>query len=466
MSLELTTVSAARLADLIRRREVSPVEAAAAYLRRVESLNPGLNAVVTLAPDVLERARAAERELMRGAAGGVLHGVPVTVKDTIDVGGLRATAGSAARARRVAERDAGAVARLRAAGAVVLGKTNCSEMALDYTTDNPVFGRTLNPHDPAYTPGGSSGGCAAAVAACLTAGSLGSDLAGSVRIPAHFCGVAALRPTADRVPRDGHCPPVTGAYTLGASLGPLARGVEDLRLFFGALSLAPPAEAITLRGLRAAWYADRGEARVTGETRAAVRDAAAALAGAGLEVSEERPPGVERATELWLALFSGATRQFLRAAYAGREREAGPAARALLEREANPSAAGDFAKALERRDLLRAELLRWMEATPLFVAPVGAVPAFRHEEARRVEVGGRSVPVFRAFGHAQACNVFDLPAACVPAGRTREGLPVGVQIVGRPFEEELVLAAAAAVERALGGWRPPATLPHGGPNRV
>lgn len=474
MNEELTSLSAAQLAGAIRRRDVSPVEAAEAYLRRIERLNPSLNAVVTPAPDVLERAREAEAALAGGAAVGPLHGLPLTVKDTIEVGGLRAAAGSRVRAGFVPERDASAVARLRAAGAVILGKTNCSELALDYTAENPVFGRTLNPHDAARTPGGSSGGCAAAVAARLSAGSLGSDLAGSIRIPAHFCGVAGLRPTAGRVPRDGNCLPVVGPYTLGASLGPLARNVEDLRLLYDVLSAAAGtrrtnSEAFDLAGLSFAWDEGGGEVAATEETREAVRRVVGALEGAGLRGSEAQPPGYEDATARWLALFSGATHRFLRATYEGREGEAGPAAAALLARAAEDEsrAAEDFLRAWEARDRLRLELLRWMERTPLFVAPVGAVPAFRHEESRRVEVSGRGVSTFKAFGPAQFCNVFDLPAVCVPIGRTREGLPVGVQLVGRPFEETFVLAAAALVERALGGFRPPPeTLPHAGPYQV
>jgi len=467
MSDELTTSSASRLAELIRRREVSPVEAAEAYVRRVEGVNPALNAVVALAPDILERAREAERELMRGTRVGPLLGVPLTVKETIDARGLRATAGSKARAGRVAETDAAAVARLRDAGAVVLGKTNCAELGLEYVSDNPVYGRTLNPHDHARTPGGSSGGCAAAVAAGLAAASLGSDLSGSVRIPAHFCGVLALRPTAARIPADGHWPPVTGPYALGGGLGPLARSVKDLALLFEVLAGRPADTACDLRGLRFAWFEDDGETPVTDETREAVRAAAEALDAAGLAGAKARPPHAGQATELWLSLFSHATGRFLRAAYAGREEEAGPPARLLLERaRADAGAAEEFLDAWERRDRLRAELLGWMGERPLVVAPVGAVPAFLHEEARRVEVGGRALPTFRAFGPAQFCNVFDLPAACVPAGRTRGGLPVGVQLVGRPFEEGLVLAAAAVVERALGGWQPPPTLPHGGPHQL
>jgi amidase len=460
----LTRLSAVEVAGLIRARGVSPVEVVEAYLRRIESVNPTLNAVVTLAPDALERAREAEAAVVRGETVGSLHGVPVTVKDTIDVRALHTTCGSRVRAECVAEEDALAVARLRAAGAVILGKTNCPEFALDYTSENPVFGRANNPHDLERTPGGSSGGCAAAVAACMTAGSLGSDLAGSIRIPAHFCGVAGLKPTAGRVPRGGHIPPMSGLHSLGATLGPLARTVEDLRLFYGVLSGvndgvgtgASDARGM-LKGMRVAFYTDDGASLVSSETRAIVKDAARALTDAGLDVVEEVPPGVGEATGLWLSLFKHATQRLVRAAYAGREEEAGRAARVMLERAGRwgePSLEKVLA-AWEERDRVRETLLRWMERTPLFVAPVGAIPAFRHEEFGRVEVEGRSTPTFRAFSHAHAANVFDLPAASVPVGRTAAGLPIGVQVVGRPHEEWRVLAAARVLEETLGGWQPP-----------
>ena len=473
LSEELTRWSAARLAALIREREASPVEVVEAHLRRVERLNPRLNAVVTLAPDALERAREAEASVGSGALDKPLLGVPVTVKDTIAVAGLPATSGSKARAGYVPATDAQAVGLLKEAGAIVIGKTNTSELALDYTADNTLFGRANNPHDPARTPGGSSGGCAAAVAACLTAASVGSDLAGSIRIPAHFCGVAGLKPTAGRVDGTGHFPSMSPPYDRAASLGPLARTVEDLGLLFGVLSgdaFELDAERLAgrrrearagLKGLRAAWYAEDGNVPVTPETVDALKGAAEALRFAGLTLEEARPPGVERATELWLSLFSRATREMVAGVYEGREEDAGPTARALLRRaaESKPSERADERRAWAERDRLRAELLRWMERTPILVAPVGAAPAFRHEEARRMEVCGQTLSTFRAFGYAQAFNVFDLPAACVPAGRTREGLPVGVQLVGRPNEEETVLAAARVVEEALGGWQPPPEIP-------
>jgi amidase len=470
-----------------------------AHLRRAEALNPILNALVTFAPDALEQARAAERMLMSGDALPPLHGLPLTIKDTIATANLRTTSGSRARADHVPTEDAPAVALLRAAGAIVFAKTNASELALDYTADNPLFGRTNNPHDLARTPGGSSGGCAAAVSARLSPASLGSDLVGSIRIPAHFCGVAGLFPTPGRVSASGHFPPTDGALARGASLGPLARSVDDLALLFEVLArgddsrnsahASEPTRAnestrtgesahanevgqliseTQLRGLRVACYTDDGIVPLTAETTRAFEAAASALSAAGLEMIFARPPELLRATELWLALFSHDVGKVVRAEYAGREELAGAAVRALLRREAEATAAAPVVAAGERFDAwaerarLRAALLERMRETPLLLAPVGAVPAFTHG-ARKVAIGDREFNTFRAFSYAQACNVFALPAACVPAGRSREGLPIGVQIIGRPFQEQLVLAAARVIETALGGWQPPAdALPSGG----
>lgn len=471
LSDELTRQSATRIVELIRRREVSPVEVVAAHLARAANVNARLNAVVTFAPDAIERAREAESAVVRGHELPLLHGLPVTIKDTFDTHALRTTRGSRASAERVPTEDAAAVARLRAAGAIILGKTNAPELALDYTAENEVFGRTLNPHELTRTPGGSSGGCAAAVASCLTPASIGSDLAGSIRIPAHFCGVAGLRPTAGRVPGAGHAPPVTGFHSLGASVGPLARAVSDLRLVYGALAGqgAGVAADEELRGVRVAWYAFDGTLKPMDEIVAAVSRAAGALASAGLTVVAEKPPHVERATDVWLSLFEYQTQRYVRSVYAGHEDLAGRAARVILERGQRwgEPPLEELVAAWETRDALRAELLGWMERTPLFVAPVGAVAAFRHDEYGKVELRGERVSTFRAMGYAHAANVFDLPAVCVPAGRTREGLPVGVQIVGRPFEEDRVLAAARVVEEALGGWQPPRIeLSNAGDNRL
>jgi amidase len=392
------------------------------------------------------------------------------VKDTIDTEGLRTTSGSRLRKNYIPDRDATTVARLKAAGAIILGKTNAPEMAIAYETNNPVFGRTNNPHNVQMTPGGSSGGEAAAIAACLSPAGIGSDLSGSIRVPAHFCGIVGLKPTTGRVPMDGHTPSATGLLSLGACIGPMARTVADLALLFKVIADPPPSGltdrasslaegTAALRGLQVAWYADDGIAPVTDQTRNAVAAAAKALGDADLEVSEAKPPGISRGTSLWIDLFSGAVTEQLREFYRGREDEAGPQVSPYLcdrEDEANLEGkinkAERVAAAVLEREQWREDLLQWMETTPLILAPVGATPAFEHG-AQRVEVNGQSISVFRAFGYSQTFNVFGLPSVVVPAGRTAEGLPIGVQIVGRPFEEQTVLAAAAVIEEALGGWQ-------------
>jgi len=473
LSEELATKSATELAALIRSRVVSPVEVLEAHLRRIERLNPQLNAIVTLAPDALDRARAAESALTTGGEIGTLHGVPLTVKDTIETEGVRTTSGSRLLTEHIPVRDAAVVARLKSAGAIVCGKTNTPEMAAYYECDNPVFKRTNNPYDLSRTSGGSSGGEAAAIAACLSPGGIGSDLAGSIRLPAHFCGIAGLKPTMGRVSMDGHIPAATGPLSLGACIGPMARSVADLSLLFGVMADAAPSEisgqdasldrdTAGLQGLRVAWYTDDGVAPVTRETRDAVVAAAKAFSDRGLEVDEAKPPGVADGFRLWIELFARAVTAQLREFYRGKEDQAGPQVAAMLGKfdqrtdlNDRVSEAEKLAGAVVERERLREELLRWMKTRPLILTPVGSTPAFEHG-ARRVEVSGESISVWRAFSYSQTFNVFGLPSVSVPTGRSAKGLPIGVQIVGRPFAERTVLAAAEILEQSLGGWqRPP-----------
>jgi Asp-tRNA(Asn)/Glu-tRNA(Gln) amidotransferase A subunit family amidase len=460
-------MSASELVALIRSRAVSPVEVVEAHLRRIEEVNPSLNAIVTLADDAIDAARLREVELMQAKDVGPLHGLPVTVKDTIDTAGLRTTSGSRIRAQHIPKSDAIAVASLKAAGAIILGKTNVPEMAIPYESDNPVFGRTNNPHDLKRTAGGSSGGEAAAIAAGLSPAGLGSDLSGSIRVPAHFCGIAGLKPTVGRVPMDGHTPAVSGVVSLGAGIGPMARRVEDLALLFKALAEPTQFETaqsktmavdwVSLRGLRIACYADDGVTPVANEVRGAVKTAAEALAGAGLELIEAVPPGVSKGAQLWIDLFANAANSEIAALYRGREDEAGPQVARLLpdakqvpaEFEGKVETAERLAGAVMERESLREELLVWMKKTPLILAPVGATAAFAHG-AQSVDVDGKSISVFRAFRYSQTFNVLGFPSVAVPVGRTASGLPIGVQVVGRPFEEHLVLAAAVIIQEAFG----------------
>src|SRR5690349_1026865 len=362
------------IARLIREREVSPVEVAKAHLKQIARLNPELNAIVTIAPDVIERARAAEAAVLRGVSLGALHGVPLTIKDTIETAGIRTTSGSKMRVDYVPQTDAPAVARLKAAGAIILGKSNAAEMAMDYTADNPVFGRTNHPLNRDLTPGGSSGGEAVAIATHMSPGGLGSDLAGSVRIPAHFCGICGLKPTTGRVPGELQFPPSIGPYSLGVELG----------------------------------------------------------------------------NDLWLKLFSRASVVQLRGVYKGRESEGGSfVSWRLGTADDTPAPALDeYIAYWMERDRLREELVQWMESTPIIIAPVGATPAYPHDTLK-VTTNHRTFGTFKAFSYAQTFSVFNLPVVTIPAGKSAEGLPIGVQIAGGPFTEELILAAAEVVEAAL-----------------
>lgn len=473
MADNLTNKSATELVALIRSRAVSPVEIVEGHLRRIEQVNPGLNAIVTVADDAIDQARKAEAELLAQENVGPLHGLPVTVKDTIDTAGLRTTYGSRLFATNIPSHDAPAVARLKAAGAIILGKTNTPEMAIPYETDNPVFGRTNNPHARQLTPGGSSGGEAAAIAACLSPAGLGSDLSGSIRVPAHFCGIAGLKPTTGRVPMQGHVPAPAGPLSLGACIGPMGRTVEDLALLFTVLadptqfeltqfSRESPADSgiDELRGLRVGWYTDDGVAPVTNEIHDAVESAARALSDAGLEVTQSTPPGISQGARLWVELFATAARNEIAALYRGREDNAGVQVAELLHRsqggrrdfEDKIKAAERLADAVLEREKIREELLEWMKTTPLILAPVGATSAFEHGAAR-VEVAGQSISVFRAFSYCQTFNVIGFPSVAVPAGRSEGGLPIGVQIIGRPFEERALLAAASVIEAALDDWQ-------------
>jgi Asp-tRNA(Asn)/Glu-tRNA(Gln) amidotransferase A subunit family amidase len=440
------------LAQMIRSKEVSPVEVVEAHLQQLEKLNPRLNAIVTLAPDVLDQARRAEREL----TDRPLHGVPLTIKDTIETAGLLSTSGSRRCAAYVPKRDAPVVARLKDAGAIILGKTNTSEMAMDYTGDNPVFGRTNNPHDLSKTPGGSSAGEAVAIATCMSPGGIGSDLAGSIRVPAHFCGIAGLKPATGHVPRGGQVPSSSGPYSLGSVIGPMARSVSDLDLLYGVLTEHPTTAPVDLKRLAVGWYTDDGVTPVTEETKEAVRATARALADAGLTVIEKRPPHVDRGYELWLKLFSRASVVRLRSVYQGYEHEAGPFVSWRLKTADStpPPSLDDYIAGWMERDRLRDELLDWLVDTPLIIAPVGATPAYAHDTLK-VTVDGSTFGNFKAFSYVHAFNVFDLPVVTVPAGVSNEGLPIGVQIVGRPCDEQRLLAAARIVEKALGGWRKP-----------
>jgi amidase len=461
--------SAREIAAAIRRKEISPVAVARAHLERVERLNPKLNAFVDYQPEaVLAQARAAEAAIMQGDVGP-LHGVPLSIKSAIDVAGHRCEAGSCLRAGYIAAADAPLVARLRAAGAVILGVTNTPELLMAWESDNLLYGRTNNPWDLTRTAGGSSGGEAAAIAAGLSAGGVGSDGGGSIRVPAHFCGVCGLKPTPGRIPSTGHYPKAGGPFALIGVVGPIARTVEDLRTMFAVMAgwddvdpCAAPVEVreiddAAVRTINIGFFEDDARTPVTRETRAAVRRAAALLSGGGLRVDQFRPEGLEEACQLWWEFFGRAGGMILEPMVRGRESKVSPILREFMgwtdavERHTGES----LLAAWLERDAVREKILVQMRKYPVLICPTAAIPAFRHGE-REWQVDGKTVKYLDAWSYCEWWNLLGFPAVIVPMGYSEQGLPIGVQIVGRPWEEEVVLAVAARLERERGpGCTPP-----------
>ena len=432
------------MASLVREGRLSPVELVDAHLREIENRNPALNAFVTvLADSARQEARAKEAAVVRGEPLGLLHGVPVTVKDSFDVEGLPTRAGSRLRTGHPAARDATAVARLRAQGAIVIGKTNTPELLASYETDNLITGRTNHPRDPERTPGGSSGGEAAAIAAFCSAGGIGSDGGGSIRVPAHFCGIAGLKPTPGRISGAGHFPSLGYPMGLTTAVGPMARGVSDLRLLFSALAgydaQDPFSVPVALRpakseGVRIGVWEQFYDVPVDAEIRAAVR-----AAGEHLRAESFAPRGLERAPNVWAFLFNRWPSTAVRELVEGRESEAHWT---LLESlGATEPTAAQVLTNLASRDAMRASLLRQMEGFGALLMPVCGVTAFRHRQ-RQWEIDGQEVGLFQAMMPAVLANVLGLPAVAVPVALSREGMPIGVQLLGRPFEDELLLDLA------------------------
>ena len=462
----LTYRSAVEMARMIRDKKISPVELVQAHLDRIERLNPQLNAFVSVdSVRALEAARKAEAAVMQGAALGPLHGVPVTIKSSIDVAGLRCETGSKLRAGHIAEADAPLVARLKAAGAIVLGNTNVPEMLMAFETDNLLYGRTNSPWDLERTPGGSSGGEAAAIAAGCSAGGVGSDGAGSVRVPAHFSGICGLKPTPGRIPATGHYPPSLGPFALLGVVGPLARTVADLQLLFEAIAGPDKGDACAapvplrrlsdaeVRKIRIGYFEDDGRTPVTPETRAAVRTAAEALKQQGFEVEPFRPEGLERARQLLWLFFGFGARMLLGKEFEGRASNQVPA---LMQYalQAPLLTAEELLNAWMERDQLVIGLAEQMEKFPVLLCPVCAVPAFRHGE-RAWTINGQSISYLDAMSYTPWFNLLGNPGVVVPVGRSPEGLPIGVQVVARLHEEEVALAVAAQIEQAGGGWQAP-----------
>ena len=462
---ELLRLSAIQQANLIRTRNISSVELVQAHLEQISKVNPQINAaVVVLENSAMAEARAADQTLAcDGSTAGPLHGVPFSIKDSIEVAGTICTAGTVGRAAAPpSAEDAPLVARLRNAGAIPIAKTNLPDLLFAFESDNLLFGRTNNPYDLTRTPGGSSGGEAGLIAACGSPIGLGSDAAGSVRVPAAFCGIASIKPTSGRLPRTGHFPPAGGWIERLWQIGPMARHVEDLGVMMCllassddsdptavAMPFADPAH-VDLSKLRLAFYTDNGYAPTGPEVAYAIRTAATSLSDIVKFVREDRPVVLGCAYDLEMKLLGA---------------DGGDSLRRYLEHlgsiELHPLLTGWLEKLEPYRtdlagfqgywgelDRYEAEMFAFLRNYDAILCPVYTQPALPH---------GASIidRNFRGFSHTMAYNLTGWPAAVVRCGESSSGLPIGVQIVAKPWREDVALAVACALEKAFGGWKAP-----------
>jgi Asp-tRNA(Asn)/Glu-tRNA(Gln) amidotransferase A subunit family amidase len=465
----ITTLPAVELLSMLRQSSISPLELAEEFIREVERVNPSLNAIVDFDAD---RVRRQAKALTQAAPlRGPLHGLPVTVKSSISAAGYRCEIGSTLNRGSIPEQDAPVVARLRAAGAIILGTTNCPEFLMAYETDNLLYGATNNPWDLTRNPGGSSGGEASAIAAGLSAGGLGSDSGGSVREPAHFTGICSLKPTSGRIPGRGHLPPCVGPFSILGAIGPMARTIADVTLFFQALSgqdpidpNSPPVPLRTphfsdLRQIPIGFFEDDGLTPVTDATRQAVQSAAQSLRKQGFRVEPFRPAHLETARRLWWKFFVRAGAMFYAPVIEGHESQLSPTFRDFLNiAHAEPTLSGtELLNAWAECDQVREKLLTEMQQYPILLCPVCSIPAFHHGE-RQWQVQNQTVTYLDAMRYTQWFNLLAAPAAVVPVTRSPEGLPIGVQLAGLPYTDETVLAIANLLDQEFGYQAPPLAL--------
>ncbi len=453
--------SAARLAFSLRARELSSREIVDACLARIDEVNPDINAVVQLVP---ERARAEADELDRLAADGQfrgpLHGVPITIKDSFDTEGIVSTGGTLGRRDYLPAQDAPVVARLRAAGAVLLGKTNTPELTLSGETNNLIYGRSCNPFDTSRSPGGSSGGSAAIIACAGSALELGSDTGGSIREPAHLCGIAGIKPTAGRTSRSGHIVPFGGVLDSLTQIGPMARYVEDLALALPIICgpdgrdpavvpvpLGDPA-ALDPMQLRVAWYADNAIVSADAEIQRVVGETAQALQGRVGLIENHLLPGMRRlvdlTTELRESTNAGVIQRLLKR-YG--TTQAGPDLEGYLTEKSLAASDRVDPALLEAIDEARSQALAVFNDYDAILCPPSHALARPHKASH-----GDS---FDDWSYMTVYNLLGWPGASLRAGSSAGGLPVGVQIVAAPWREDIVLALARQVESLMGGYQKP-----------
>jgi Asp-tRNA(Asn)/Glu-tRNA(Gln) amidotransferase A subunit family amidase len=437
----------AQTLELYRRKQISPVEVLTAHLERIQQVQPKLNAFVHLdAESALARARSAEAALAKGEPLNALTAIPLTIKSCLDVAGWLCPGGSLLRKDYVPTADAPLVARLESAGAILLGNTNAPEFLMAYETDNLLTGKTSNPWNLAYSAGGSSGGEAAAIASGCSIGGVGSDGGGSIRTPAHFCGICGLKPTPGRIPATGHFPEAAGACNWLGAVGPMARTVADLRVLFEVMAGPDPGDALS---------APVPIRRISASELRGLRIGILENPELDYRLEPLQLKNLDRALELWWFFFGPVVADSIRKGTQGNEDSLSPMLKGYLEIAASgpPVTLDSLLQWCAERDTLRGDLLRQVRNMPILLSPVSTAPAFRHGAGNYRPGDPHNYRDTMRF--CQWLNLAGFPGLSLPFGRSPEGLPINVQLIGRPYEEELLLAVGEALEQTRDAWLPP-----------
>jgi amidase len=457
--MDIICNSAKKLATAIYDKELSSEEVVNEYVKQIEEVNPKLNAVVQLtAEEAIRQAKEADKLLAKKEIKGPLHGVPMTIKDSLDTAGIITTWGTPGRKNYIPREDATVVKRVKKAGAILLGKTNTPEFTLAYETDNPIYGRTNNPYNFEQTPGGSSGGEAAIIAACGSPVGIGSDTGGSIRVPAHFCGLAGIKPTSGRVPRTGHAIPYGHLIDSLTQLGPIARYVEDLALILSIIAgedgidpfIVPMPlhnyKDVNLKGMNAAIIKNNDIITLDEETAKVLNSTAKIFSEAGVNMNEIHPSGIEESFNIYMGLLFGW--------------DGGDLVRLLLDRAGTAIDESSLGLLLSDSKMSSMELLHLIEQWvnfrqrvisslnkyDLILSPVNAYHTMPH---------GTSFDNILGFSYTMTFNLTGSPAGVVRAGTSEKGLPIGIQIAAKPWREDIVLAALDHIEQTIGGWQAP-----------
>lgn len=461
---ELPFASVVQIAQMIREKKVSSVEVVDLMYTRIDEVNPQINAVVLACKErALFEAKQADEMLAKNKVMGPLHGVPMTIKDSLDTAGVVSTGGTMGRKDFIPSKDATVVSRLRANGAILLGKTNTPEFTLSGTTANLIYGITSNPYKEGYTPGGSSGGAGAIVAAGGSPFDIGSDFGGSIRGPAHFNGIAGLKPTTGMVPRTGHIIDYGGLFDAYQVLGPLTRYVEDLKLITPIIMGPDQIDAaiypvpwynpddVDIKKLKYAWFIDHGSTKsCSTETVSVINNAVAKVSGLGVKIKNDAPiKQIQKAEAVRYKLFGADGRAWVtRLAEKYQTTQTHPLLRMSSESDAIPPE--EFTNLVENLDQSRSEMLQWLEDYDIVICPVdfdGAGPNPKTFQPSSWDP--------KAYGYKGLFNLTGWPGAVVRGGTSKDGLPIGIQILGQPFQDYKVLAVAQFLEKELGGWKAP-----------